>query len=721
MNGILSNKKAKIFILIILPLILAGFGELYFLMIENKIAIGFFQSWTGITQIIVVVNYLRLFFFMGLAIGLSVLTNVYGMEKLTGLAYQYRFGISGVLLIALVLFEIHGSSILYWQNYLSDLTTVYEPLIGISRGIRSDEWAVNTPMMLSQYYNNSGLFPYFSETIRGTLTDTFIIYGQPVRDIAIFFRPFHWGYLLLAPAKGLSFFWISRAIALFLVSFEFGMILAKKSKLLALIYALLITWSPVVSWWFAINGLVEMLVFGQLVLIMITLYMNSQNYFKRMLYALVILVCAGGYILTFYPAWQVPLVYVFLALFIGVFLENHKYFIWNKKDVGIGIGLILLLSLGMIYVLSKSGGTISAVMNTVYPGGSAETGGNQVSRLFLYPGNLFFSFSRELTYANLCELAVYFDFFPMGLIMTGWVLVKQKKLDKLLILMLVTNAILILWCLFPWPEWLAKATLLSYSKPVRAFLAVGFLNILLLIRALALFEGTFSKWVKAGSAMVMSLVITLLAFKTYEGYLDLKMSIIILFFLFGSFYIILSGNKDWARKALIVISLIIVFVAGLFVNPVVSGLDAIYQLNLIKKIEQINTVKNGLWIVDSGAEIGFPVINLPLMAGAPTINSTNVYPTLERWHLLDPDGSEEEIYNRYAHISMNLTNTDNETNFVLKSPDLFEVNLNINDLEKMEAAYVFTKRDLSMLSSEKVSFDELADENGFKIYTINYH
>jgi hypothetical protein len=109
------------------------------------------------------------------------------------------------------------------------------------------------------------------------------------------------------------------------------------------------------------------------------------------------------------------------------------------------------------------------------------------------------------------------------------------------------------------------------------------------------------------------------------------------------------------------------------------------------------------------------------MAGAPTINSTNVYPTLERWHLLDPDGSEEEIYNRYAHISMNLTNTDNETNFVLKSPDLFEVNLNINDLEKMEAAYVFTKRDLSMLSSEKVSFDELADENGFKIYTINYH
>lgn len=721
MNGILTNRKIKIFVLIILSLMLAGFCELYFLMIENMIAIEFFQSRTGLSQIIHAVHYLRLLFFMGLGIGLSILVNVYGMEKLTGTVYKYRFWISGILLIVLVFFEIHGSSILYWQNYLSNLTKIYEPLIGVSRGIRSDEWAVNTPMLLSQYYNNSGLFPYFSETIRGTLTDTFIIYGQPVRDVAIFFRPFHWGYLLLAPAKGLAFFWISRVIALFLVSFEFGMIFTQKSKLLSLIYALLITWSPVVQWWFAINGLVEMLVFGQLALIMITLYMNNQNYYKRSLYALVALICAGGYILTFYPAWQVPLAYVFLVLFIGIVLENRKHFIWDKKDVGIGIGLMLFLSIGMMYILAKSGGTISSVMNTVYPGGSAETGGNQFSRLFLYPGNLFFAFSRELSYANFCELAVYFDFFPMGIILTGWVLFKQKKADIFLILMLLANTALILWCLFSWPEWLAKATLLSYSKPVRAFLAVGFLNILLLIKALVLFEGGFSKWIKVGAALLMSVVMTLLSLEQYEGYLDFKMSILILFLLFGSFYVILSGNKDWARKALLVISLAIVFVAGLFVNPVVSGLDAVYQQNLIKKIQQINSADNGLWIVDSGAEIGFPIINLPLMAGAPTINSTNVYPILERWHLLDPDGSEEDIYNRYAHISMNLTNTNSETNFVLKSPDLFEVNLNIANLEKLEVSYVFSKRDLSTLSNEEVSLIELADENGFKIYTVNYN
>lgn len=39
----------------------------------------------------------------------------------------------------------------------------------------------------------------------------------------------------------------------------------------------------------------------------------------------------------------------------------------------------------------------------------------------------------------------------------------------------------------------------------------------------------------------------------------------------------------------------------------------------------------------------------------------------------------------------------------------------------MDVAYVFSKRDLSLLSNQKVSFNELADENGFKLYSIHYN
>lgn len=62
--------------------------------------------------------------------------------------YKYRYIIAGCLF---VVFEITGSSVGMWCNYLGDVDE--EVLFGVSRAIRSDEWAVSTPMLYSQYYN----------------------------------------------------------------------------------------------------------------------------------------------------------------------------------------------------------------------------------------------------------------------------------------------------------------------------------------------------------------------------------------------------------------------------------------------------------------------------------------------------------------------------------------------------------------------------------------
>ncbi|MDL2271221.1 hypothetical protein LJC03_05390, partial [Methanobrevibacter sp. OttesenSCG-928-I08] len=196
--------------------------------------------------------------------------------------YKYRFILGGLALIISVLLELHGSSIA--ELNISNLE--HNPLFGISRPIRSDEYNVNTMLAFSQYFNEFG---YFSNIIRGSPTDMFIIYGQPVLDIAVIFRPFHWGYLFLSQGKGLSFFWVGRLIILFLVSFEMGMIFTKKNKILSLAYSLLITFSPLVQWWFAVNGLVEMLIFGQLSLILINFYTQTNDYYKRLLYSLVLI------------------------------------------------------------------------------------------------------------------------------------------------------------------------------------------------------------------------------------------------------------------------------------------------------------------------------------------------------------------------------------------------------------------------------------------------
>lgn len=717
----LKHRSIITALMIVAAFMVAVFMELYFLLIENKIPTKNLLSKNIVNVLIDNADVLRFAVIFVFFILLIIAISIYGGKRIGEIIYTFRYPISGGIFLFLIMLEIHGSSILFWQNYFKG-TVNYETIIGIPRMIRSDEWAVNTPMMLSQYLNSSGAFPYFSETIRGTLTDAFIVYGQPVRDIAVLFRPFHWGYLFLPPAKGLSFFWVGRTIGLFLVSFEFAMLLTKKDKILALAYATLVTWAPIVQWWFAINGLIEMLIFGQLALIMIAFYMKNNNYLWRSFYALIIFICAGGYILTFYPSWQVPLAYVFLVLLIGVIYENWKGFNWGKKDALILTLLMVSLALGMSYVLFKSSDTIATVLGTVYPGKRFETGGGEIARFFLYPGTLFFGLSsKTLPYTNPCEWSVFFDFFPMGILLSFWVLFKEKKRDIYLIAMMILAFILTLWCVHEWPAWLAKITLLNYTQAIRASLAIGLLNILLLIRALALMETLVSKWIAIVGSILLGISMTLIATHFYEGYISTKMAIVIFFVLISSFYIIFNGNKVWAKRIFLGISLAVTFISGMFINPVSSGVDVIYKQALIKEIQQIKENDNGLWIVDSGDVPGMPIINIPLMAGAPTINSSNVYPDLERWALLDPDKSSEDIYNRYAHISINLTDADTKSSFDLTSPDGFTVKLNVEDLDLLGVRYILTTRQLDEMATEQVSFREVTSTDGFYIYQIEYN
>jgi len=721
--NILKNKKLMLFLMIVFIVITSFLVEMFFIFVEDKMSVGDMNVKAILIIFLNNINIYRIVVTAGIISMITFAFYFYDYKKMGEFLYQYRYLLSGVLFVFLIIFEVHGSSVGFWQNYFQNSVVKSDALIGVARGIRSDEWAVNTPMMLSQYFNHTGLFPYFSETIRGATTDAFIVYGQPVRDLAIIFRPFHWGYLFLSPEKGLSFFWTGRVIALFLTSFEFGMLLTKKNKALSLAYAALITWAPIVQWWFAINGLVEMLVFGQLALILISRYMNNKNYLWRCFYGFILIICAGGYVLSFYPAWQVPLAYVFLALLLGVVMENWGNSKWGKKDAFILISVVFLLGIGMVYVLSKSIDTVASIMGTVYPGSRFETGGGQLSRLLLYPGNLFFSIATKVPFSNVCELSVFFDFFPAGILLSLWILLKEKKRDVYLILLLVLNAVFLLWCFTQWPDWLAKITLLSYTQAARAFLAVGFLNILLLIRSLALMTTAFSKWATLLGAGFLGITITLLSAGIYKGYIpaDTKMILILIPILSLSFFFIFNGSKGWAQKSFLIMSLCIVFISGMFVNPVTRGLDVIYSQDIVKEISAINEKESGLWIVDAGSDSGFPIINIPLMVGAPTINSTNVYPDLDRWYLLDPDKSYEDIYNRYAHISMNIVENEPESTFELTFPDQFRVNLNVSDLKLLEIRFVLSRRELSAFSNENISFNEIARANGFMVYEIQYN
>lgn len=634
----------------------------------------------------------------------------YRKIDVSSVIYKYRFVIAGVLFVLGIIFEINGSSIGMWCGYLSgdDNNVIW----GVSRAIRTDEWAVSTPMLFSQYHNFTGKFPYFSDTIRAGSTDVFFEYGQPVQFIEMIFRPFYLGYLFLPIAKGMAFFWCGRLIALFMVTFEFGMLVTGKNKRLSVVLSFLISFAPVVQWWFAINGLVEMLIFMQLSMVMVWKYMNTENSVQRIPYVVVIMICAGGYILTMYPAWQISLAYVLLGIFVWIIWENYKKFHIKIKDILIIIIAVTstILILGLTFWKSKE--TIQLLTNTVYPGSRCETGGGSGENLILYMSNIWQSMFGLSIKSNVCENAMFIDFFPVCYFPAIWYTIKYKTKDKLLIVLSIVSCFLGIYSIIGFPEILAKITLLSNVQSSRAMIAFGMCNILLMIRAMSLIKESFNKIISALAAFILSVCLNKIVFNINPEYYSEKYLWISIMAFAVIFYGILrnaANKKFWSYMCIG-----LMLISGGLVNPVRSGIDSVTNLREYQAIEKIvNEDKGAKWIVEGE---GIPTINFPVMAGAPTINSTNVYPNLAFWKKLDPTGQHEKVYNRYAHIHIFVKQSGKPKYEVGDAPDQVYLYITLKDLRKLGVKYIYSRNDL--LTYEDDSCIVVYNSDNYKIYDI---
>lgn len=653
-----------------------------------------------------------------------------GVEKWRCLEwiYKWRYAAALFILVVCVLFEMSGSSIGSWSVFLDGTydrpsTEMTGDVLGKFRTIRSDEWAVNSPMAFSQYYNQTGQFPYFSDTIRGDKTDAFIVYGQPVKSWEMIFRPFQVGYLFLGPSRGLSFFWCGRFLALLLVSLEFGMYLTQKKKLLSVVYSLLLSGSPLVAWWFAINGLVEMFIFGQLAILLFIQWMHVRQLWEKLLYMAGIAWCGVAYILLFYPSWQLPFGFAYVFLVIGIFLREKKQVVWKKQQVILSVGvLISSMAVPLAAIFYKSGETIRLVMNTAYPGNRIFLEERAWFKLFNWPMGLFFPYMNPIySEFNVCEAAVIFSFFPAGVILGIVWIIKNRKKDPLLISMLAGVGFLLLYSAVRLPRGLAKVTMQDMTMGRRAIDAVGFMSLILLIYVVAKgaqrvrFKRTVCISI-AGAALMA--IINFYLNTEYIGFkgtftLFIVMSVGMLFFMLAL--------KRKRYGGLVVYTMLIALVIGGTVNPVHRGVDSVYSNKLFQAIreETLEDKGNGLWIVEN---LPFPYHNMPMMAGAPTINSTNVYPNLKRWEKLDSNKQYEEVYNRYAHISINVVDeTSEEPVFVAPYPDQVQVRLRPEQLKDLNVVHILTNQDLSRFNRSDVSFEKETQVGGYYIYNVSYH
>ena len=615
-----------------------------------------------------------------------------GLKQGFELIYKYRFVLSFLLLIMLVSFKISGSSMGCWKLFLGDGESGIR--LGEPRVWRSDEWGTLTPLCFRQQYNTLGAYNRYSQTLGSILTDNMLVYGQPSWDILTLFRPFYWGYLFFGSERGLSWFWCSRLIVLFLSWFELGMLITDGQKKLSVMLAVCVSFAPFLQWWFAINGLVEMLIYGAC-FVLGSNYLVSRAFNPRKIAVAVgMAVCAVGYVLTFYPTWMVPVAWGFVPLFLWVVIWKFDRKVLRRVDVVPWLLVFVITAAGLTVLAVTSWDVIKAELNSVYPGNApSSSGGTGLWWMMKYPISLVSRFSmNELIVENSSIIC----FAPAGFILALWVIIKEKKKDPLLILLLGINLFFAWYYCVGIPKWLAKMLLLSFVNSNRGPQVLGFLRLTLFVRAVALKEKAPKRWLAALAAVISSAVPMRLAlgFTKYEPgglryeYFDTAEKILVVWAILAVvFYLLYRARKSKYTMAVLGVCTV-VLASSIWINPVAKGVPEITKSETMQQIRDlVKEDPQAIWLV---VDMAYPATNIPAMAGADCLNTTQTYPQKTRWEMLDQEGEYEDIYNRYCHIRASL---GSKTMLELVSTDYVEVTLSPEELKKLNIRYIVSTND----------------------------
>lgn len=606
---------------------------------------------------------------------------------------KWRYLIALIVFVLCVLFKLHGSSINEYNKLFSDYDKYSSEslILGNSRPIRSDDWLVQTPYYMSQYYND-----YNKDNTLVTLSgqDMLVAQNAPVKDITMIAKPFTWGYIMFGNEYGLSWYWASKMILLVLLSFEACMIITKKNKKVALLGAMMIAFSPAVQWWFVPHA-TDVFFWG------LALFATAYHFFTsekkwRWIFMILLSCSVITFVMVLYPPLQVPIGLVMLALFVACLVRDKKDITFKKKDIWqiIVMALFVLIVLGLVVWNSKD--AIMALYNTVYPGKRVSLGGGQgIGGLFTDLTSFLLPF-KQITYSNNSEVSTFVQFAPIFLMLYPLIWKKMKK-DKNMIVgnvLLICIIVMFVFMSIGFPELLAKLTLFSYVDSARMKLAYGLVAVLFTIWGLDMIwkKQIFSKKQIFGAIAVFGFLYVCfigdkeLSYVGWKYYGILIIGLMILAFLMLRHY----------QKIFLVAMAGLMLIVGATVNPIARGISALNGHPLEQKINEIaDKDKDAYWLSVNSILMQ----QLAIANGAKMLNAVNFYPDMEKWKILDPTGEYSDIYNRYAHILVFLTN-DNTEFLTGSAPDNFVLKLSCKDALKWPTKYILSVGKLSACTND---------------------
>ena len=603
-----------------------------------------------------------------------------------------------VVLIALLVFTALGisgsSSPLLAQNAGSSDTVI----AGLPRTIRSDEWIVHTPLVISQVENG---MPRYGDVGVGS-HDMSVLSDLPVADWTRIFHPNHWAYGILPIDNAYAFDWWSVAAILLLGTYAF-LLAALGSLRWAIVGALLLYGSPFFHWWYTGSafGSIGLMAFaGACLLLAVT---SSGR--RLVVFALLGSFFLACFALTIYPPFQIP-----AGIGVGIVTAGALWPRWREglatlRSVAISgaiAGGVALVSIGA-YLITRAP-AMKAISQTVYPGARVVSGGelpwgqlfsswfglNYITngsnlRGVIFPNESEGSSFLFLGVVLLVALPLVWRFIaPMGDRLRGVIIAATVAMSLFLTQMFVGL-----------PSIVAKLTFLSIVPERRALIGLGFTSMVLVISVGASLERSTVPTLArrlAGIVLVAASAAGVIGlaqdFRAADAPVGNKMIAVALLVAVGT-----ASLYFWRPLVSVVVLTAFGLLAALPANPLINGLSQTRDSAVASMARSIAAEPG-----DVGAWVGetYVIASLLTTAGVQNLSGVNLYPNVPAWELIDPDHEFENAWNRYAQAVWSFDVSLKAPVVRLVQADMIEVLVNPCDpvLDKFNVRHLVTPRQM---------------------------
>lgn len=564
-----------------------------------------------------------------------------------------RFDYRSILLVAalLVLFSVavagklHGSSVAFWNNVIPAAQPADSGLLlGEPKAIRSDEWLVGTPAMLSQYELG---FPTENDNLGGASDP--LIANMPVEHFSTAFRPQHWGWFFLDAERGFAFFWSLKGLSLVTGSFLLLMLVTNSRFWLSLGGAAWLYFSSFIQWWYS-TTLVEMVASFCLIFVALAWLALSRRRAAVAVAALLLVATSVNFVLFFYPPFQLPLAWLLVFLLAGFLLQNDQRQLLKQNlrtRLPLVAGCLLAAGAAVFLFYLDARETMKAITETVFPGQRVVSAGDiNVERLFSgFTGAPLGENRFPPIWTNASEAANFILLFPVVLAAAAWRAVRRRANGIMTSLLLAYLLLLSLWPLVKLPKVVGRLTLLSFVPANRALLGLGVGSIILTVLYLSRADGVSSRFAAVSAAVAFPV---LLLYGRLLNQLDPvffrpRNVILIAVFFSAVTWLLLSR-----RRLLFFLAILVALLPAFTVNPLTAGLASLRENRVslaVRGLQQQDP--DAKWVVYGS----YTLAELLKASGAQVLNGTKYTPDWEIYAMLDPGGGNVDIYNRYARIS----------------------------------------------------------------------